>query len=73
LETQTSAAGRRSAGEHHALPGLDVILAVAICLAGLSLRLHGISEPSLWLDEGASWTQARLYFFDMLRVTSCDN
>lgn len=43
-----------------------------IVLAAL-LRIPTIGSDSLWIDEAASWTQARRDFVDMLAATAKDN
>src|ERR1017187_7205575 len=70
---RTSAKEARVASEFLSRPYLELIFVAAIFAVGLGLRLHGVSEPSIWLDEAVSWTQARLGFAEMIRATATDN
>src|SRR3954465_15979410 len=70
---QTLSDGRSAARKVLARPRLDVTLTVTICAIAFVVRVHGISEPSIWADESASWSQSALGLIDLLRVTARDN
>src|SRR5262245_7571048 len=40
----------------------DVFAASALCALALAVRLWGLGEPALWLDEAFSWGDARQPF-----------
>jgi predicted membrane-bound mannosyltransferase len=48
------------------------LLMLGVILAGAALRLHGLDRTSIFNDEAASWSLARLPFLDMLRGTAND-
>ncbi len=48
------------------------LLLSGIILAGAVLRLHGLDRTSIFNDEAASWSLARLSFIGMLRGTEAD-
>lgn len=46
---------------------------LAIVLAGAVIRLNGLDRTSIWNDEAAAWSMARLPFWNMLRASMADD
>ena len=47
-------------------------MVAAVSALGLVVRLHGIADKGIWLDEGWSWWAAKLSIGDMVEWTGTD-
>ncbi len=58
--------------EQRTSPVLAFALAATIACVAFALRMYGIGDKSIWLDEAWSWRAASLSFGDMVDWTAAD-